>query len=279
MDPKLGNGSQLGPFAHNFSQMKFQNLVPLDVRRKYENAAQELAAGSELVLFEYMLPLLAGEAWYESRLVSFTKDLSIMFIRNITRHKQRSNFEITLAYDKAVEGWSRALYLRDQETEDHTRRVTDMTLRLAIRMGISDTELVHIRRGSIMHDIGKVAIPDHILFKPAALTSEEWKIMQRHPTIAMEILAPISYLTPALAIPWSHHEKWDGSGYPQGLSGEEIPLAARLFALADVYDALTSDRPYRQAWSSQDAVSYLHENIGTHFDPQIAPTFIEMITE
>lgn len=279
LDYKAGTGSQLGIFAEKFNFMRFQDIVPLDVKRKYERAFQELSEGGEFVLFEYTLPLLAGESWYESRLVSFTKDLMIMFIRNITRHKQSSNSELILAYDKTIEGWSRALYLRDQETEDHTRRVTEMTMRLACQMGIPDAELVHIRRGAILHDIGKVAIPDHILFKPAPLTDDEWVIMRRHPSIAMEILRPIAYLAPALPIPYFHHEKWDGSGYPDGLAGEAIPLAARLFAFSDVYDALTSDRPYRRAWSKNSAIDYIVKNAGIHFDPAIVPVFIEMLAK
>ena len=191
---------------------------------------------------------------------------------------QHLNADLILAYDKTIDGWSRALDLRDKETEDHTCRVTELTLQLAQRMGIPDAELIHIRRGATLHDIGKVAMPDDILFKPAPLTEEEWKTMRRHPVIAAEILKPISHLTPALPIPRNHHEKWDGSGYPDGLAGEDIPLAARLFAFADVYDALTSDRPYRRAWSKLRALDFIRENSGTHFDPTIIPVFINMMT-
>lgn len=192
---------------------------------------------------------------------------------------QHSNADLTLAYDKTIDGWSRALDLRDKETENHTRRVTELTIRLAQRMDIPDEELIHIRRGATLHDIGKVAMPDDILFKPAPLTKEEWTIMRRHPLIAAEIIKPISYLAPALPIPRHHHEKWDGSGYPDGLAGEAIPLAARLFAFADVYDALTSDRPYRGAWSQADALEYIRTNSVTHFDPKITPVFIQMMAE
>jgi putative nucleotidyltransferase with HDIG domain len=200
-----------------------------------------------------------------------------MFVRNITKYRQSFNSELTQAYDKTIEGWTRALYLRDHETEDHTRRVTEMTLNLARRMNIPDYELIHIRRGATLHDIGKVAIPDHILFKPGPLTEKEWIKMRSHPLIAVEILKSIGYLAPAMPIPRSHHEKWDGSGYPDGLAGEDIPLVARMFAFADVFDALTSDRPYRQAWAQADALTYIRENSGTHFDPKIAPVFIEML--
>lgn len=179
-------------------------------------------------------------------------------------------------HDRTIENWSRVLHLRDKETEDHTKRVTDITLRLARRMGLSDVALLNIRRGSILHDIGKVAIPDSILFKPGPLTEEEWAVMRRHPIIATELLEPIPYLASVLEIPRSHHEKWDGTGYPDGLAGENIPLSARIFAFADVYDALTSDRPYRRAWSHLDALNYIVNQSGSHFDPSIVPIFIDI---
>jgi putative nucleotidyltransferase with HDIG domain len=213
------------------------------------------------------LNTLAGQA-------AIAIDNAMMF-----KELQHSNADLTLAYDKTLDGWSRALDLRDKETEDHTRRVTELTLRLAQEMGIPDEDLIHIRRGATLHDIGKVAMPDIILFKPAPLTVEEWEIMRRHPLIAAEILKPISYLAPALPIPRFHHEKWDGSGYPDGLAGEAIPLAARLFAFADVYDALTSDRPYRSAWSQADTLEHIRKNSGIHFDPKIVTVFICMMTE
>jgi len=190
---------------------------------------------------------------------------------------QRSNIELSLAYNATIDGWSRTLDLRDKGTEGHTRRVTDIALRLAASMGIDDAELVHIRRGATLHDIGKVAIPDQILFKPGPLTDEEWKIMRRHPEYAVELLSPITYLAPAMAIPHWHHEKWDGSGYPDRLDGEDIPFSARLFALADVYDALTSDRSYRSAWSKQDTVEYIKIQSGKHFDPNIVPEFLDLV--
>lgn len=190
---------------------------------------------------------------------------------------QRSNVELSLAYDATIEGLSRALDLRDKETKEHTFRVTDITIKLATRLGVRQSDLIHVRRGAILHDIGKVAIPDQILFKPGPLAEDEWEIMRRHPRIAVELLSPVSYLEPALEIPHWHHEKWDGSGYPDGLHQEEIPFAARLFAVADVYDALTSDRPYRSAWSKWDAVDYIENQAGIHFDPRIVPEFLDLI--
>ncbi|MDE3091491.1 MAG: HD-GYP domain-containing protein, partial [Chloroflexota bacterium] len=188
---------------------------------------------------------------------------------------QRSNTDLTLAYDATIEGWSRALDLRDKETEGHTQRVTDMTLRLARGMGVSDNELVHLRRGALLHDIGKMGIPDSILHKPGALSDEEWAIMRRHPQLAYDMLSPITYLKSALDVPYCHHEKWDGTGYPRGLKGEQIPLAARIFAVVDVWDALHSDRPYRQAWAEDKVLEHIRSLAGTHFDPQVVKVCLE----
>ncbi|MBI4786434.1 MAG: HD domain-containing protein [Chloroflexi bacterium] len=192
---------------------------------------------------------------------------------------QRSNIELMLAYDTTLEGWSRALDLRDKETEGHTQRVVEVAVHLAREMGISESELVHVRRGALLHDIGKMGIPDAILLKPGALTDTEWEIMRRHPTYALDLLSPIAYLRPALDIPYGHHEKWDGTGYPRGLKGAEIPLAARIFAVADVWDALRSDRPYRAAWSEEKVREYLRSEAGKHFDPQVVERFLSLISE
>ena len=190
---------------------------------------------------------------------------------------EESNDNLVHAYDQTIEGWSLAMDLRDEETEGHTRRVTDLTLHLSRLMEIDEDHLLHIRRGALLHDIGKMGIPDHILLKPGKLTEDEWAIMRKHPTFAYEMLSRIEYLKPALDIPYAHHEKWDGSGYPRGLKGEEIPLAARIFAIVDVYDALTSDRPYRKAWSQEQALDYIREQSGSHFDPQVVQVFMHLI--
>jgi putative nucleotidyltransferase with HDIG domain len=184
---------------------------------------------------------------------------------------------LTLAYNHTLEGWARALEYRDIETEGHSKKVTKITMQLARRMGINEQELLHIRRGALLHDIGKMGIPDQILHKPGALTEDEWAIMHKHPEFAYEMLRSIEYLRPALDIPYHHHEKWDGSGYPRGLKGEQIPLAARIFAIVDVWDALCSDRPYRKAWPKKEIVDYLKDQSGKHFDPKIADIFLEMI--
>jgi len=189
---------------------------------------------------------------------------------------ERSNTELRLAYDRTIEGWARALDLRDEETEGHSRRVTDMTVSLAKRMGVPRDDLVHVRRGALLHDIGKMAVPDSILLKPGKLDQREWEIMKRHPTYAAELLGPIDFLRPALVIPLYHHEKWDGSGYPHGLKGKQIPMEARIFSVVDVYDALTSKRPYREAWQPQEAKRYIEEQAECHFDPTVVGTFLEM---
>jgi putative nucleotidyltransferase with HDIG domain len=167
--------------------------------------------------------------------------------------------------------------LRDRETEGHTLRVTDMTTKLAQAMGITGEELVHIRRGALLHDIGKMGVPDRILLKPDRLKDDEQVLMRCHPQYAYDMLLPVAYLRPALTIPYCHHEWWDGSGYPQGLKGEEIPLAARIFAIVDVWDALTSDRPYRPAWTTLETIAYIKGLSGKQFEPRIIDKFMEML--
>lgn len=190
---------------------------------------------------------------------------------------QNSNIELNLAYDSTLEGWSRALEVRDRETKGHSYRVAEMTLRLAQAMAIPEQELVHIHRGALLHDIGKLGIPDSVLLKPGPLSEEEREILRAHPAIAFKMLTPITYLRPALDIPYSHHEKWNGTGYPRGLKGDEIPLAARIFAIVDVWDALTSDRPYRKAWPVEEVHSYIQEQAGKHFDPQVVDAFFSLL--
>lgn len=186
-------------------------------------------------------------------------------------------WELADAYDTTLEGWARALELRDKETEGHSRRVTDMTLKVAQAMGIEGDDLEQIRRGAILHDIGKMGIPDEILHKPGKLTDEERETIKKHPEIAYKLLAPIPFLKKAMDIPYYHHEKWNGTGYPHGLKGEEIPLAARIFAITDVWDALSSDRPYNQAWSREKVLAYFAEQTGVHFDPRVVNVFIGLI--
>ncbi len=190
---------------------------------------------------------------------------------------QRSNFELIQTYDATLEGWARALELKDQETEGHARRVIEMSMALAEEMGVEDAQLAHIRRGALLHDIGKMGIPDQILQKEGSLNEEEWELMKQHPQYAYDLLSEIDYLKPALDIPYCHHEKWDGTGYPQGLEGEEIPLGARIFAVVDVWDALRSDRSYRDAWPDEKALSYITQQAGKQFDPAVVEAFLKVI--
>lgn len=203
--------------------------------------------------------------------------------RDITERKnaeealQIAHDNLREAYEKTIEGWVRALDLRDRETEGHTQRVTELTLRVAAKLGLNDDELIQIRRGALLHDMGKMAIPDEILQKPGPLNEAEWEEMRRHPIYAHNMLSPIAYLHPALEIPFCHHERWDGSGYPRGLKGEEIPLTARLFAVIDVWDALCSDRPYRKKLPRNEVITYLKEKAGTLFDPRLVELFLSTI--
>ncbi len=195
-------------------------------------------------------------------------------IANALFDHQQFKQEQEQLYNDMLEGWVGALELRDNETKEHTQRVTTMTVELAHKLGISDAHLTHVRRGALLHDIGKIAIPDSILLKPGALTPEEWRIMRKHPQYAHDLLNSIPFLQPAIDIPYYHHEKWDGSGYPHKLQGKQIPLAARIFALVDVWDALRFDRPYREAWPEWQVRRHIESLAGTHFDPELVPLFL-----
>ena len=192
---------------------------------------------------------------------------------------QNSNLKLEMTYDLTLRGWSRALDMRDKETEGHSERVTDMTMQLARALAVDEEEMEHIRHGALLHDVGKIGIPNSILLKPGPLTAEEWEVMRTHPFRAYELLSPIPYLRSALEIPYCHHEKWDGSGYPRGLKGEEIPLAARIFAINDVFDALSSDRPYRKAWPEAEIYAHLKAESGKLFDPKVVKAFLKMKEE
>jgi putative methionine-R-sulfoxide reductase with GAF domain len=192
---------------------------------------------------------------------------------------QTANHELSEAYEATLRGWSRALHLRDKETDDHTQRVLEISMRLAELMGLQGERLMHFQRGAILHDIGKMGIPDEILLKSASLTEEEWQVMRKHPVYAQILISPIEYLAPALQIPYYHHEKWDGTGYPFGLKGTEIPLEARIFAVVDVWDALRSDRPYRKGLSDVEALKYIQEQSGKHFDPEVVTVFVKMLEQ
>lgn len=189
---------------------------------------------------------------------------------------ERKNAQITLAYEETLDGWSRALDIRDHQTEGHTERVTDVTVEFARAMGFSEEQLVHVRRGAQLHDIGKMGVPDSILLKPHGLDDEEWNVMRKHPIHAYHLLSPIDYLRPALEIPYCHHERWNGSGYPRGLRGDAIPLAARIFSVVDVWDALRHDRPYRRAWPESQVIRFIQAGASNLFDPDVVRTFMNL---
>jgi PAS domain S-box-containing protein len=224
-------------------------------------------------------PLSPSPGWFEFMQTLAGQAAIAIDSAQLFNNLQRSNQELALAYDTTLEGWGKALELRDKETEGHTQRVADLTLRLAKVLGLKGDELMHIRRGVLLHDIGKMGIPDEILLKPGSLSEAEWEIMRLHPKYAHDLLFPISFLRPALDIPFYHHERWDGSGYPHGLKGEEIPLAARIFAVVDVWDALLSDRPYRVAQTVETTYQYLKENSGKLFDPEVVSKFLRIVEE
>ena len=192
---------------------------------------------------------------------------------------RKSSEDLVNAYDATLLGWSTALEMRERETAGHSLRVVHRTLELANALGIDQHEMTHIQRGALLHDIGKMGIPDSILLKPGPLTEDEWVVMRQHPSYAYRLLSNIPYLAPALEIPFFHHERWDGSGYPQGLTGENIPLKARIFAVVDVWDALSSDRPYRPAWAEGAVNKYLRDQAGKQFDPKVVEIFLRLFSK
>jgi len=222
-------------------------------------------------------PLDPDQPWFD--FLRSVAEQAAIAIRNadLFRNTQRAKTEIELAYEATLSGWVHALDLRDGETGAHTQRVTSLCLSLARAMQYPSEHLPQMWRGAMLHDIGKMAIPDSILRKPGALSEDEWAVMKTHPALARNLLAPIEFLRSAIDIPYYHHEKWDGSGYPEGLAGVHIPLEARIFAVADVWDALRSDRPYRAAWSDQQALDHIREQKGKAFDPNVVDVFEKMI--
>jgi hypothetical protein len=223
-------------------------------------------------------PIEPGPEWHNFLIALAAQTAIAVDNARLFENLQTSNTELVQAYEATIEGWSRAMDLRDHDTEGHSQRVTELTVQLARAKGLDETALLHIRHGALLHDIGKMGVPDAILLKPGALTEEEWALMHLHPTHAFEMLAPIDYLRPALDIPYCHHEKWDGSGYPRGLAGTKIPMAARMFALVDVWDALRSDRPYRRAWPMERVRAHIRSLAGTDFDPDLVELFLQIGT-
>jgi len=242
-------------------------------------AAPLLASNRLLGALEaYRRKRLDAPGTWKERIDTVARQASAALHRGfLVEELERANLELNLAYDSTIEGWSRALDLKCREPEWHTERIAELTVRLAGRLGVTGKDLQAIRRGAILHDIGKMGIPDAILTKPGPLTEEEWRIMRLHPVYALHMLQPIGFLKDSIAIPHSHHERWDGQGYPRGLKGEGIPLFARIFSVVDVWVSLTADQPYRRAWTPDRALAYIREGAGRLFDPTVAQAFLEMI--
>jgi PAS domain S-box-containing protein/putative nucleotidyltransferase with HDIG domain len=266
----------------------------VDKSRRETSAVVHTEAGDQIIE-GVGIPLVAqeqliGMLWVgksqeipesEEHLLASIADIIANALLRTTLHEQtlKDALEITHAYDTTLEGWAHALELRDQETVVHSQNVVEMTIELARVMGVAENEIDNVRRGALLHDIGKMGIPDSVLLKPGTLNEREWEIMRRHPEYGYKLLEPIEYLLPAIDIPYCHHERWDGTGYPRGLQAEEIPLVARIFAIVDVWDALLTDRPYRKAWDIDQACRYLQDQAGKHFDPQVVDAFMHSIVE
>jgi HD-GYP domain-containing protein (c-di-GMP phosphodiesterase class II) len=221
-------------------------------------------------------PLKIDREW-TGLLETFSAHASIAIdSNNLFSGLRRSSLELTLAFDATLEHLSQALDANKHGAPGHTRLAVDLSMKMARALGFNDKQLTHLRRGAMLHDLGVLGVPDAVLTHPGPLSEDEWRLVRRHPQLAYDWLSPIEYLRPALEVPHAHHERWDGSGYPRGLAGEEIPLAARIFAVADVFEALTSDRPYRPAWSQSAALAYLREQRGAQFDPRVIDVFLSL---
>ncbi len=263
-----GNGSYIRN-SHLYKHEKFRSYFgfPLVSHDKFLGVLELL----------HRTEMFPDKDWY-SFLDTFAAQAAIAINKaSLFSDLQESNIELVKAYDTTIEGWARVLDYRDKETEGHSRRVTDLTVVIAREMGIDSDELLHMKRGALLHDIGKMGIPDSILHKQDSLNTDEREIIERHPDIAHNLLSPITFLRPAVDIPYCHHEKWDGSGYPRGLKEEDIPLGARIFTVVDVWDALRSDRPYRQAWTEEVTLEYIRSLSGIQFDPHVVDIFVEHV--
>jgi len=249
------------------------------LEHRVERALEKARLTRENQMYQQNLERLVSERTAELEQANSRLRASEERYRTLFKDLQASNNDLLLAYDATIEGWARALELRDVETEGHSRRVVTLTLEMARRIGIEESGLTDLYRGALLHDIGKLGIPDSILQKPGPLSNSEWQIMRQHPVYAFEWLSQIEYLRPALHIPHYHHEKWDGTGYPCGLRTSQIPLATRVFTVVDVWDALRSDRPYRQAWSDEEAHAYIEKQAGIQFDPRAVETLFEIIDD
>jgi PAS domain S-box-containing protein/putative nucleotidyltransferase with HDIG domain len=265
------------------SQLSFNIWATLEENYHFYTVMQTVG---EISNMEAIFKRKVGDVWIgliSARIIEVNNEPCIIsIIRDITERKraeldlQRAHVDLAEAYEATIEGWSRVLDLRDKETEGHTQRVTEMTIRLARALGLNEDDIVHIRRGALLHDIGKMAIPDDILQKPGPLTDEEWVVMRKHPEYARMMLETIAYLRPALEIPYCHHERWEGTGYPRRLKGDEIPISARIFSIVDVWDALLSNRSYRKGCTEESVLEYIRKNAGTYFDPRLVDAFLDL---
>jgi PAS domain S-box-containing protein/putative nucleotidyltransferase with HDIG domain len=266
-------------------QTDFLSLIVEEDRQAVQEKISRLMAGlvdSEVEVHRAIKPdgSIVWQEWVDTAIRNESGEvIEFQSVGRDVTERKKAEAELMEAYDTTLEGWARALELRDKETEDHSRRVTELTVKLAQVMGLRGNELAHIRRGAILHDIGKMAIPDEILLKRGPLTNSERKVVEQHPIRGYELLSPISFLEKALEIPYCHHERWDGGGYPRGLKGEEIPLTARIFSVVDVWDALRSNRPYSKAWPEEKVIRYLKEQSGKHFDPQCVSLFLGLVEQ
>ena len=272
------------------SQGKGLNYIQISrqARGNASEKAKEIADGIEAVIrgeqsifnLEYPCHSPTEDRWFLCQVTPLPTETGGVVVSHINITAQiKAQKELIQAYETTLEGWSHAMDLRDKETEGHSLRVTEMTINIALAMGLNQDAIVNMRRGALLHDMGKLGIPDYILLKPGKLTDEEWVIMRKHPQFAYDMLSPIAFLKPALDIPYCHHENWDGTGYPRGLKGEEIPLAARIFAVVDVWDALCSDRPYRKGWPTEKVRDYICSLSGTKFNPQVVDAFLRVLDE
>jgi PAS domain S-box-containing protein len=275
------------PTTHSGKGLNYLRICR-QARGDSSEGAKAIADGIEVVIrgekpifsMEYSCHSLTEKSWFLCQVTPLPTAHGGVVVSHINITEQiKAQKELIQSYESTLEGWSRAMDLRDKETEGHTQRVADLTVRIARAMGLDESDIVNMRRGALLHDMGKLGIPDNILLKPGKLSDEEWSIMRKHPQFAYEMLLPVDFLRLALDIPYCHHEKWDGSGYPRGLKGEEIPLAARIFAVTDVWDAFRSDRPYREGWPAEKVRDYIRSQSGKHFDPNIIEVFLGLMDE
>jgi putative nucleotidyltransferase with HDIG domain len=234
-------------------------------------------------VLRWTIPDADAELWLQTaKGIGFVVvSAAIIFVlsRRYLDRAERTTMQLKEAYEQTLEGWAAALDIRDHSTGEHTARVTDLTVALARRFGIEGEELDDVQRGATLHDIGKMAVPDAVLGKVGPLDEDDWALIRQHPDMAVRMLRGVSFLEPALVIPWCHHEKWDGTGYPRGLAARDIPFPARLFAVVDVYDAITSERPYREPITMMAALDRIQRESGSHFDPEVVDEFVQMMLE